>query len=171
MSSLFFGVVKIVLILSFWGQLSVGRLKIVDNSFENGEIAVNSLQKLFWNFFLVAKLRQLSRFELAEEFSGQFEGDIVIDSQQLRDISDSSLKFGLYNEKYHWVNGIVPYVITSSHFSRIQLFHNFSENQILNLFQTNFKRSTLSWQWETLKIWVAWNLLKELQRRTLYPLR
>jgi hypothetical protein len=63
-------------------------------------------------------LRRLTESELAEELSGQYQGDIIISAEQLREYeSVKSSKTGLRDEKYRWTNGIVPYRINESDFS------------------------------------------------------
>ncbi len=61
-------------------------------------------------------MKKLRRYELAEEFSGQFEGDIVIGLKQIREVSDLSTRTGWINRKYQWVNKTVPYFINETQF-------------------------------------------------------
>lgn len=59
----------------------------------------------------VAKLNNLGRLDLAEEFSGQVEGDMLIDQQEWSAFNgriDSSLR---------WRKNIVPYWINETYFS------------------------------------------------------
>lgn len=48
--------------------------------------------------------------ENAEEYSGQFEGDIILSPEQ---IGDLTLRNGLSDEKYSWPNHTVVYEISA----------------------------------------------------------
>lgn len=52
---------------------------------------------------LVHRLNNLQPGEIAEEFSGQFQGDILLTYKQLL-----SLRNGWITEKYRWLNQTVP---------------------------------------------------------------
>lgn len=69
-------------------------------------------------FFAVEKLKNLGQKDLAEELSGQYQGDIIISERQLREYEmGSKAKTGLLNTRYHWQNRTVPYRVLESHFS------------------------------------------------------
>ena len=56
---------------------------------------------------------------MAEELSGQFQGDILITEEQLKEATEnvkSVSKTGLRDTKYRWVDNIVPYEIDESYF-------------------------------------------------------
>lgn len=55
------------------------------------------------------KLESLSENENAEEYSGQFEGDIILNPDQ---IGELALRNGLSDEKYSWPNKTVFYDIS-----------------------------------------------------------
>lgn len=55
------------------------------------------------------KLESLQENENAEEYSGQFEGDIILNSDQ---IGELALRNGLSDEKYSWPNKTVVYEIS-----------------------------------------------------------
>lgn len=55
---------------------------------------------------LVEKLQTIGEDENAEEYSGQFEGDIILSPEQ---IGDLTLRNGLSDEKYSWPNRTVVY--------------------------------------------------------------
>ena len=58
---------------------------------------------------------------MAEELSGQFQGDILITEEQLQEAADnvkSGSKTGLRDSKYRWKDNIVPYHIMESFFGK-----------------------------------------------------
>lgn len=59
------------------------------------------------------KLQSIGEHENAEEYSGQFEGDIILSPEQ---ISELTLRNGLSDEKYSWPNRTVVYEISSDDF-------------------------------------------------------
>lgn len=68
--------------------------------------------------FSVDKLEHLSSSDLAEELSGQYQGDIVISPAQMRAYKRGSFaKNGLIEKDYLWTEGVVPYQIITSSFS------------------------------------------------------
>lgn len=96
-----------------------------ENSLENSELSNCSSEKfrrvIILSFFLfpVEKLKNLGKNDLAEELSGQYQGDIIISERQLRDYQmKSNTKTGLLNTRYHWQNRTVPYRVIESHFSK-----------------------------------------------------
>lgn len=60
---------------------------------------------------LVEKLQTIGEDENAEEYSGQFEGDIILSPEQ---ISELTLRNGLSDEKYSWPNRTVVYELSES---------------------------------------------------------
>lgn len=73
-----------------------------------------------WNFVTVERLSNLQETDLAEELSGQFQGDILITEEQLQETADNikSGKTGLRDTKYRWKDNIVPYQINETYFSK-----------------------------------------------------
>lgn len=59
---------------------------------------------------IVEKLLSIDVDENAEEYSGQFEGDIILSPEQ---IGDLTLRNGLSDEKYSWPNHTVVYEISA----------------------------------------------------------
>lgn len=55
------------------------------------------------------KLEFIGENENAEEYSGQFEGDIILSPEQINDLT---LRNGLSDEKYSWPNHTVVYEIS-----------------------------------------------------------
>lgn len=65
------------------------------------------------------RLENLRENELAEELSGQYQGDIVISDEHLRELeSGKASKTGLLNTRFRWPDAVVPYRIIESHFSK-----------------------------------------------------
>ena len=62
--------------------------------------------------------------DLAEELSGQFEGDIVIPPEELEELlSGRGGRTGLLHERYRWPDNIIPYEIRDGFFGMtIQIF-------------------------------------------------
>lgn len=61
---------------------------------------------------------------MAEELSGQFEGDMVMTSQQIEALlggDDRGGRTGLKDERFRWTDNIVPYTIREEDFSKILL--------------------------------------------------
>ncbi|XP_063709431.1 seminal metalloprotease 1-like [Culicoides brevitarsis] len=65
----------------------------------------------------ILKLRHLTKDDNAEEYSGQFEGDIVLSKEQL---SALLTRNGLLDHTYRWKENTVPYVIANNTFSDVQ---------------------------------------------------
>lgn len=55
---------------------------------------------------------------MAEEFSGQYQGDIIISPQQLAEYEGRAGRTGLRNSTFRWRDGIVPYEVIEAHFSK-----------------------------------------------------
>lgn len=60
------------------------------------------------------KLKHLTKADNAEEYSGQFEGDIVLTQAQVQALMTRN---GLINKNNRWINNTVPYVIKGDDFS------------------------------------------------------
>ncbi|XP_035903575.1 seminal metalloprotease 1-like [Anopheles stephensi] len=69
-----------------------------------------------------ARLRNLRPDELAEELSGQFEGDIVLSEEQERSIL-SNKRNGLIASTYRWPENTVPFEIVEEDFTPEQIAH------------------------------------------------
>jgi hypothetical protein len=68
----------------------------------------------------VERLRHLGKNDLAEELSGQYQGDIIISPEQLMEYrSGNKGKTGLIDTSYRWSNNEVPYEIVESYFSNL----------------------------------------------------
>ncbi|XP_065090087.1 blastula protease 10-like [Ochlerotatus camptorhynchus] len=70
----------------------------------------------------IKRLRSLQPDDLKEEFSGQFEGDIVLTEEQENAIFSLS-RNGRVNLAYRWPNKVIPFVITEDHFTPEQVAH------------------------------------------------
>lgn len=67
----------------------------------------------------VDKLKNLGKDDLAEEWSGQYQGDIIISDAEIQELeSPKGSKTGLIDTRFRWPNNIVPYWINESHFSK-----------------------------------------------------
>jgi hypothetical protein len=56
--------------------------------------------------------------DLAEEFSGQYQGDIILSAEQLKEYETGSKeKTGLIASRYKWAGAVVPYRIIEKDFS------------------------------------------------------
>ena len=69
-------------------------------------------------------MKNLSPKDLAEELSGQFEGDMVLNQEQMTDIV---YKNGLIADKYRWKDNTVHYYINEDHFSKLMRCQFFCE--------------------------------------------
>lgn len=67
---------------------------------------------------IVERLKHLGPDDLAEELSGQFEGDIIMSPDELDQLLGRRGRTGLINERYRWTDGIVPYQIREEDFSK-----------------------------------------------------
>ncbi|XP_065090070.1 seminal metalloprotease 1-like [Ochlerotatus camptorhynchus] len=77
------------------------RLRIFENTPEN-----------------IARLKNLKPNELAEELSGQFEGDMILTEEQY---SEMFRKNGMVDERYRWPSNIVFYEIEEQWFNEDQI--------------------------------------------------
>jgi hypothetical protein len=68
---------------------------------------------------IVERLQHLGPDDLAEELSGQFEGDIVMSPAEIAQLLGEGRegRTGLINEQYRWTDNIVPYTIREADFS------------------------------------------------------
>ncbi|CRK97806.1 CLUMA_CG011183, isoform D [Clunio marinus] len=68
------------------------------------------------------KLKTLGPNDLAEELSGQYQGDIVMSPEEVAEYENSrNTKTGLIATRYSWAGGIVPYRIVESDFTLDQV--------------------------------------------------
>lgn len=69
---------------------------------------------------LVEKLANLGDDDLAELYGGQYQGDIVISDEDVRELEDISRngKTGLIARRYHWAGAVVPYRVEEKDFSK-----------------------------------------------------
>lgn len=66
----------------------------------------------------VEKLDNLQENELAEELSGQFQGDLLMTPDQMDIYQSKSMKRnGILHRKYLWNEAIVPYRISEGDYS------------------------------------------------------
>ncbi|XP_055599259.1 zinc metalloproteinase nas-4-like [Uranotaenia lowii] len=68
----------------------------------------------------IARLRNLKPDELAEELSGQIEGDMILTVEQYRDMYRRN---GLVEERYRWPDNVVHYEIEEEYFNADQIEH------------------------------------------------
>lgn len=68
--------------------------------------------------FPVRRLQNLAPQDLAEELSGQYEGDLIMPSEQMAELQNRNGRTGLLNLSYRWKDGIVPYRINETYFSK-----------------------------------------------------
>lgn len=68
------------------------------------------------------KLSHPAKSDLAEEFSGQFEGDIVISKRQLDELEEMR-RIGHRDTKYRWIDNTIPYKIETVYFSEFCYFY------------------------------------------------
>jgi hypothetical protein len=70
-------------------------------------------------FNLVERLKNLGKDDLAEELSGQYQGDIILSAEQMREYEMGPKdKTGLIASRYKWAGGVVPYRIIEAEFSK-----------------------------------------------------
>lgn len=74
----------------------------------------------------------MGKDDLAEELSGQFEGDIILSAEQMKEYElGSKSKTGLIMSRYKWAGGVVPFRIIEKDFSKFQKNCNSSKNKIV----------------------------------------
>ena len=65
------------------------------------------------------RLKNLGKDDLAEELSGQYQGDIILSAEQMKEYElGSKSKTGLIMSRYKWAGGVVPYRIIEKDFSK-----------------------------------------------------
>lgn len=89
---------------------------------------------LIYNFYLVEKLNNLGPNENAEEFSGQVEGDMLID------VDETTSFNGRVESRFRWANNTVHYWIDPTFFGERK--HIFNRNYFVVLYFYNEKRKT-----------------------------
>lgn len=123
-------------------------------------------------WFSVERLRHLSKDDLAELFSGQYQGDIVISPEQLADYrGEKRGKTGLRDTDYRWPDNTIPYEIVESDFSNLlrQLNDLICAVTMFGLFQLRARLNGFisarrsSW---TSHAWSSWNTIRESTRIT-----
>jgi hypothetical protein len=67
----------------------------------------------------VDKLSNLGQNDLAEELSGQYQGDIIMSQDEIRELEGSKGKTGLIATRYGWAGGVVPYRVNEVDFSKL----------------------------------------------------
>jgi len=75
----------------------------------------------------VELLQNLPDGEPAEQWSGQFQGDIIISERQLREFAERKGRTGLVETRFRWPNDTVPVLIVDGYFGGIGLTHNVFE--------------------------------------------
>lgn len=78
-------------------------------------------------YFLVARLANPQADDIAEMFSGQFEGDILMTDEEL-EMRNVESRTGLIDTRYRWLNYEVPYFIETQYFSK---FSNSKKTSII----------------------------------------
>lgn len=68
---------------------------------------------------LVEKLKNLSEDDVAELYSGQYQGDIVISDEEILQLESNGRngKTGLIHPDRMWPDGVIPYRVNEEHFS------------------------------------------------------
>ena len=76
---------------------------------------------------IVEKLKNPGKDDLAEELSGQYQGDIIMSPAELREYERGiKAKTGLIATRYRWAGGRIPFRIVESDFSEFLLFQHSS---------------------------------------------
>jgi hypothetical protein len=84
-------------------------------------------------FNLVERLKNLGKYDLAEELSGQYQGDIILSPAQLREYEmGSNAKTGLIFSRNKWAGGNIPFRIVEADYSE-KLFQIFKELNLQRL--------------------------------------
>ena len=68
----------------------------------------------------MARLANPQPDDIAEMFSGQFEGDILMTEEELME-RNINARTGLIDTRYRWLNYEVPYFIETQYFSKFLL--------------------------------------------------
>lgn len=69
----------------------------------------------------VEKLKNLGENDNPELYSGQYQGDMVMTDEEIRELENKKNgKAGLISRRYIWAGAVVPFRIIESDFSKIQ---------------------------------------------------
>jgi len=64
-------------------------------------------------------LNNLGPNDYAYLYSGQFEGDMVMSSEEIEELlSERGGRTAMIDERYRWINNVVPYHIREADFSK-----------------------------------------------------
>lgn len=71
----------------------------------------------------IAKLNTIGKFEYPELYSGQYQGDMVMSDDEIKELEEPSRnsKIHIIASRYQWAGGIVPFRIMESHFTQEQI--------------------------------------------------
>lgn len=70
-------------------------------------------------WILVERLRHITKNDLAEQLSGQYQGDLILTQEQLKNYRGRKQeKTGIKDAFYRWKDQIVPYWINETYFSK-----------------------------------------------------
>ncbi|KAG5677777.1 hypothetical protein PVAND_007508 [Polypedilum vanderplanki] len=95
-------------------------------------LALNSVRSLPMPDYVVPntpenleRLKNLGPDDLAEELSGQFEGDMVMSPSEIAQLigGNKNGKTGLIAERFRWPDNIIPYTINEEDFSSAQIHY------------------------------------------------
>jgi hypothetical protein len=73
----------------------------------------------FFHHTIVERLKHLGPDDLAEELSGQFEGDMVMSPEEIAQLTGTGRngRTGLIDQRFRWTDNIIPYQIREEDFS------------------------------------------------------
>lgn len=79
---------------------------------------------------LVDRLQAISEDDLAEELSGQYQGDILMTDEQMELYRSKKIatRNGLVQKRYRWDGARVPFTIVKHYYGKVVVMHN----QLLN---------------------------------------
>lgn len=71
--------------------------------------------------FLVDRLEAISEDELAEEISGQYQGDLLMTDEQMKYYRKKKMgsKNGLINKRFRWPGATVPFKIAKRFYGNL----------------------------------------------------
>lgn len=82
--------------------------------------------------FTVNRLQHITKDDLAEELSGQYQGDLLISEEQLKEYRSGVHGYtGIKDSVYRWRDLTVPYWINETYFS--EFFLDFIGKLIKNI--------------------------------------
>lgn len=120
-----FSYLKIILILLSFSVFDIHSLtgKYYEYIHENTDENCKSHSKRHFhsdfNVHSVKKLDHLEERDNAEEFSGQYEGDIVMTPEQMKVYKNKAMfKNGMLQSTYLWPDAIVPFQIRRRDYSK-----------------------------------------------------